>query len=60
MAYQVVVRLGTSLISRLDRLGNPVGRKESQKQVKESEIAPASTVRSPIIRPSYTTVTYMG
>lgn len=38
MAYNVVIKLGTSSHIKIGR-GNPVGRKGSQMQAKESETA---------------------
>ena len=58
MAYQIVIQLGAFPHIKSGQ-GNPVGRKGSQEQAKESETAPTPTVRSLRITPSYTTITYM-
>lgn len=58
IAYQVAIRLVTSPHIKDGQEDLVVG-KGSHKQAEESETAPASTVRSPITKPSYTTIRYM-
>ena len=57
IAYQVAVRVGTSTSLKAAQ-GILIWGNGSQKPLRESEIAPSPTVRS-LIRPRYTTVTYM-
>jgi hypothetical protein len=54
MAYQVAIRLGTSLIKAGQ--GNPVRGKGFPKPAKVLEPAPKLTVRSPTRRPSYKSI----